>query len=83
MDDALIRQYYASFNKRRIADASALFTKDATVDHPVFTGALRGGNAYEQSVDTWRRAFPDARLSVEHADKHVDGFTAGAGRPVR
>jgi hypothetical protein len=72
MDDALIRQYYASFNERRIADAAALFSTDATVDHPPFTGALRGGHAYEQSVDTWLRAFPDARLSVEHIEWRSD-----------
>jgi hypothetical protein len=68
MDDALIRQYYASFNERRIADAAALFSTDAIVDHPPFTGELRGGEAYTRSADTWLRAFPDARLSVEHVE---------------
>jgi predicted ester cyclase len=72
MSDALIRQYYASFNERRIADAAALFSRDATVDHPPFTGALRGGDAYEQFADTWLRAFPDARLSVEHVRQRGD-----------
>src|ERR1700687_6392627 len=72
MGDALIRQYYASFNERRIADAPALFSRDATVDHPPFTGALRGGDAYEQFADTWLRAFPDARLSVEHVGQRRD-----------
>jgi len=88
MDDALIRQYYASFNERRIADAAALFSTDATVDHPPFTGALGGGDAYKQFVDTWLRAFPDARLSVEHVERRgettceVDLIATGTHRDV-
>src|ERR1700683_5017009 len=72
MTDALIHQYYTSFNERRIEDAAALFSRDATVDNPPFTGARCGGDAYGQFVDTWLRAFPDARLTVEHIGRRSD-----------
>lgn len=72
MADTLVRRYYAAFNEHRVADAAALFARDATVEQPPFTGSLRGGDAYVQFAQTWVEAFPDARLTIEHVEQRGD-----------
>jgi len=62
--DARIRHYYDCFNKRRLADAAALFTADAELEGNIAVPG-RGSSGYLQLADAWIRAFPDATLSVE------------------
>jgi hypothetical protein len=42
ISEPFIRNYYACFNERRIADAEALFAPDAVLDMPPFVRKTRG-----------------------------------------
>lgn len=68
MTDALIRQYYAAFNERRIKQASVLLNADAIVEHLPLGHTFRGPDAYSDFAEAWLTAFPDARLTVEHVE---------------
>jgi predicted ester cyclase len=63
--EAVIRQYYAYFNERRLPELAALFTDDAVVEHMPRRPAVRGGDGYLQFVEAWLAAFPDAVLTIE------------------
>ena len=70
--DEFVRQYYTAFNERRIADACALFTRDATVEHLSFGAAHHGSDAFAQFAAKWLRAFPDALFTVERVEQCGD-----------
>src|SRR5436190_16105970 len=72
MSTSLVREYYTAFNERRIPDASALFTIDATLEHLPFAQTFRGPDAYMQFAELWLRAFPDAVLRIEHIEPRGD-----------
>jgi|SRR3954449_6659275 predicted ester cyclase len=72
MSTSLVREYYTAFNERRIPDASALFTIDATLEHLPFAQTFRGPDAYTQFAELWLRAFPDAVLRIEHIEARGD-----------
>jgi hypothetical protein len=70
--DAIIRQYYASFNERRLSDAAALFTDDAVLEQVPRQQLQRGGAGYLQYVNAWLTAFPDAVLTVQRVTSRDD-----------
>jgi ketosteroid isomerase-like protein len=72
MSKTLVREYYAAFNERRIRDASALFSLDATLEHMPLAQTFRGPEAYTQFAGLWLRAFPDAVLTIEHIELRGD-----------
>lgn len=53
----LIRDHYACFNERRIADVAALFSADAVLDMPPFVQNAVGGDAYVQFAEAWLGAY--------------------------
>jgi predicted ester cyclase len=63
--ETLIRQYYASFNDRRLTDAAALFADDAVLERVPQRQSQRGGAGYLQFADAWLSAFPDVVLTVQ------------------
>jgi hypothetical protein len=63
--DALVTEYYRSFNERRLADAAALFTEDAIVEQGPTRQTLCGGPAYLALAGAWIVAFPDITVSIE------------------
>jgi predicted ester cyclase len=63
--ERLIRDYYAAFNTRRLADASALFAERAVMEAPPFAAAADAVRSYECFCGLWLSAFPDAYLDVE------------------
>jgi predicted ester cyclase len=68
----LIRQYFASFNERRLTDAAELFTEDAMLEHPPFGQALKGPAGYLTFAGLWVGAFPDAAMSIERVEQRGD-----------
>jgi len=71
-----IRQYYACYNERRFTDAAALFADDAVLEQVPFHCRERGGAAYMLFVETWTRAFPDARVTIEDVVERSGGVFA-------
>jgi predicted ester cyclase len=61
----VIERFYEHFNERRIADAAALFSDDALVEHAPLRRQERGGAGFLVFARMWLTAFPDARLQVE------------------
>jgi hypothetical protein len=70
--DSLIRQYYASFNERRVQDALMFFAADATVEYLPFASKSSAQQGYTQFVTMWWRAFPDALLTIEGVEQRSD-----------
>jgi predicted ester cyclase len=64
--ERLIRDYYGSFNARRLADASSVFAAGAVMEAPPFTAAAEAVKSYECFSRLWLSAFPDAYLDVEN-----------------
>ena len=67
---SLIRQDYASFNRRRFVDGAALFADDAVLEQLPLVQQERGAIGYLQFVSAWLRAFPDATLAVRDMASH-------------
>ena len=67
--DALIRNYYESFNSRRLSNALELFADDAVMEAPPFTAPADGRKSYERFSRLWLAAFPDARLEIESVEQ--------------
>jgi hypothetical protein len=63
--ERLIRDYYARFNARQLADAAGMLAADAVMEAPPFTAAADGRKSYERFTRLWLAAFPDACLDVE------------------
>jgi hypothetical protein len=74
MPEALIREFYRSFNERRLADAAALFSGDAVLDHVRLRQKQQGGDGYLLFAETWLRAFPDAQIGIERISPALDGM---------
>ena len=72
VSDQLIRDYYAGFNSRRIADARLLFTSDAVLEMPPFVQRAQGYAAYAQFTDRWLEAFPDAQFTMKHVEQRSE-----------
>jgi predicted ester cyclase len=70
--ERLIRNYYACFNERRLAEAASLFAADAVMEAPPFTAASDGRRSYERFTRVWLAAFPDACLDVESVASRND-----------
>jgi SnoaL-like polyketide cyclase len=68
----LIREYYACFNERRLADAADLFTSDAVLERPLFGTLKNGGEGYLQLTELWVKAFPDSKVRIEHVEQRGD-----------
>jgi hypothetical protein len=69
--DALIRQYYDSFNGRRFRDAAALFSRDVVVEHPPFQ-AQQGSEAFYAFAEMWVEAFPDGQMRIDQVEQRGD-----------
>jgi hypothetical protein len=69
MSEALVREYYSCFNERRFSDAIRLFAANAVLE---FGDSLRGSEAHVEFAERWVRAFPDARLVIEHVEQRGD-----------
>jgi len=63
--ERLIREYYSSFNARRLSDATAMFAPGARMEAPPFAAANEAAKSYERFTRLWLEAFPDAYLDVE------------------
>src|SRR5579864_7488076 len=72
VSDQLIRDYYAGFNSRRIADARLLFASDAVLEMPPFVQRAQGYAAYAQFTDRWLEAFPDAQFTMKHVEQRSE-----------
>lgn len=68
----VIREYYACFNERRLADAVDLFAHDAVLEHPGLGHAKHGREHYLQLAQMWARVFPDGQLAVEGVQQRDD-----------
>jgi hypothetical protein len=62
---ALIQRLYALFNARELAQAAALFSDDALLEHAVTGRQQRGPAGYLDFARMWIGAFPDAVLTVD------------------
>ena len=72
--DQLIRDYYAGFNSRRIADARLLFASDAVLEMPPFVQRAQGYAAYAQFTDRWLEAFPDAQFTMKRVEQRNEAM---------
>jgi len=70
--ERLIRDYYASFNARRLADAQRMFAAGALMEAPPFSAAQDAARSYERFTRLWLAAFPDAYLDVENVVRRRD-----------
>ena len=68
----LIRQHYDCFNERRFADGADLFSEDCVLEHGPFGQRRHGRQGYLDLVNEWVKAFPDARLHIEHVEQRGD-----------
>ena len=71
-----IRHYYDCYNERRFTEAAGLFADDAVLEQVPFHCRERGGAAYLLFADTWTRAFPDARVTIEDVVERSGGVLA-------
>jgi predicted ester cyclase len=71
MGDALIRQYYDCFNRRRFREAAALFARDVVVEHPPFL-TQHGSEAFFAFAEMWAEAFPDGQLRIDQVEQRGD-----------
>jgi predicted ester cyclase len=62
---AILSTYYACFNERRVADAAALFHRDAVLMQMPGAQQQRGPDGYASFAAGWLQGFPDARLTVD------------------
>lgn len=65
----IIRDYYTHFNHRQFEDAARVVAADATFDHPPFANIALGAAGYLHFAEVWLRAFPDARLKIDHVNQ--------------
>jgi predicted ester cyclase len=70
--ERLIRDYYAHFNARRLADASSLFATGARMEAPPLAAAADAVKSYQCFARLWLAAFPDAYLDIEDLTKRTD-----------
>ena len=67
---ARIEAFYACFNQRRFADAAAMFSPDAVVEHTTTRRPRLGGDGYLEFVEHWTQGFPDASVVVDRMTTH-------------
>jgi steroid delta-isomerase-like uncharacterized protein len=70
-DDELIHAYYDHFNARRMADAVAMLSEDAHMEHRGVGLIGDGSDHYARFAERWLTAFPDLRLTIERIE-HVN-----------
>jgi len=68
----LIRDYYAAFNERRLADAADLFSLDAVVQHRPDGVKLEGPEGYLESARATIAIFPDLQIHILHVEQRGD-----------
>jgi hypothetical protein len=51
-----------------------MFAQDAVLEHPPLQRQQEGGGGYLLFAAMWLRAFPDARITVEHVSRGTDGI---------
>ena len=69
---ALIREYIAAFNERRLQDAAAMFTNDAVIQHRPSSKPLIGPDGYLTSAGQAIGTFPDIRFEILHVEQRGD-----------
>jgi len=74
MNETFFRDYYSHFNRRRLVDASKLFTDDALLDHVPF-GRDQGGAGYKRLAEMWIRVFDNVAFTVERIEPRGGTFT--------
>jgi len=82
-EEDLIRAYYDHFNARRLADAAALLSDDAHLEHPNIALARQGSDSYALFAQRWLAAFPDLQLTIERivraGDEWHEVYLVGEG----
>jgi hypothetical protein len=73
INETLIRQYYAYFNERRLAEAAKLFADDALLEHIPF-GRDHGPRGYIRLAEMWVRAFDKVAFNVERVEARGGTF---------
>jgi predicted ester cyclase len=68
----LIREYFKSFNERRLQDAAVMFTNDAVIQHRPTSGPLTGPEGYLESARMAIGSFPDIQLQILHVEQRGD-----------
>jgi hypothetical protein len=72
--EGVVRLFYDLFNEQRFADAAALFSEDAVLEHAPLRRQQRGANGFLEFARMWTQAFPDAALAVDRIGSR-DGVT--------
>jgi predicted ester cyclase len=74
MQESLIERYYDAFNRRRLAEAAALFADDADLElMPGEHGV--GGAGYMKFAAAWIHAFPNAAFTVQRIQPRGETMT--------
>ena len=73
MSETFIRGYYDYFNRRRLREASKLFSDDALLEHIPF-GRDRGGAGYMRLAEMWIRAFDKVTFTVDRIEPRGGTF---------
>jgi predicted ester cyclase len=63
--EAIVRQYYACFNERRLSEAAAMLADTAVLEQVPLRQQRQGSAGHLQFVYGWLSAFPDARFTVQ------------------
>jgi ketosteroid isomerase-like protein len=77
-DLIVLRQYYALFNERRLAEAAALVAADCAFEHVQSKAAAQGPAGYLALTEAWLRAAPDMASTIEE----IQDIEAGVYRVV-
>jgi predicted ester cyclase len=73
-EHAIIHEYYACFNERRLGDAAGVLSRHALLELLPFGQQEFGVEGYSRFASTWIAAFPDAAFAVEHIEPQSDSL---------
>jgi hypothetical protein len=72
-DLAVLHQYYAFFNERRLTEAAQLVAPECEFDHVQSKAQARGPEGYLALSEAWLRAAPDVTSTVEDVQEIASG----------